>query len=283
MVCIGIVLVAGLLPAWLLGQQQTVGYVLEVAGTWTIEGKPVSKGQGLRGGSLLGNEKKADGDRIVVADTNGGLLLLAECRNNQCRKCRKSGDCDQVIVALPLDPKPVRESETSAAMVIRVISEMIWEKPEKYTFARVRGDSLTDSVLQLGPNGCDLGPALPDIERGTYGVRFKSIPVEGRSGPSFTSETVNLNWVPSTEGRLAVPGLRPGLYELALAPRDSALSGSLTAWVLVTEGNFPKANADFKSAEATVASWGDDVSPEIGQEYLRASLEYLASKLPTGR
>jgi hypothetical protein len=284
MACMVIVLVAGLLPVWIFGQQQTVGYVLEVAGAWTIEGKPVSKGQGIRGGSLLSSAQKADGDRIVVSDTNGGLLLLAECKNNQCRKCRKTGDCDQIIVALPLDPKPVRENETSAAMVIRVISEMIWAKPEKYSFARVRGDSLTDSVLRLGPNGCDLGAALSDIERGAYGVQFKSIPVEGKPTPAFTSETVNLNWVPSTEGRLAVPGLRPGLYQMTLTQRESpAPSAALTAWVLVAETDFPKVSADFKSAEATVASWGDDVSPEIAQEYIRATLEYLASKLPTGR
>src|SRR5262245_41643860 len=172
--CMGaIVLVAGLCPASLFAQQ-TVGYVLEIEGTWTIAGAKIGKGWGLPAGSILSNPQPKEGQRIVVTNTTGGLLFLAECTKNQCSPCRKAGDCTGSIGPLPGLPTVTREAETPTQMIVRVISDMFRNKPEKYVFARVRGDSLTDSVLRLTSNGCDLAPALSDIERGTYGIRFAS-------------------------------------------------------------------------------------------------------------
>ena len=283
--CIGaIVLVAGFRPASLFAQQ-TVGYVLEIHGTWTIEGAAVKKGWGLPAGSTLSNSRPSDGDRIVVTNTNGGLLFLAECRKNQCSPCRKAGDCTGRIGPLPGIPTVTPEAETATQMIVRVISDMFKSKPEKYVFTRVRGDSLTDSVLRLTANGCDLAPALSDIERGTYGIRFASIPIEGRPGPAFSSETLALNWDPAKSGPLSVPGLHPGLYEILLTPRESPAPASavLNAWVLVADADFEKIARDFKSAESMTSSWEESVSPETTQGYLRAHLEYLAGQLQPGR
>src|SRR4029453_11455152 len=265
-----IVLFAGLRPAFLFAQQ-TVGYVLEIQGTWTIAGATVKKGWGLPAGGTLSNARPREGDRIVVTNTTGGLLFLAECTKDQCSPCRKPGDCTGRIGPLPGLPTVTPAAETSTQMIVRVISDMFKNKPEKYAFVRVRGDSLTDSVLRLTSNGCDLAPALSDIERGTYGIRFASIQIEARPAPAFSSETLTLNWDPAKNAPLSVPGLRPGLYEIFLTPRESPApaSGVLNAWVLVADNDFEKMTRDFKSAESMTSSLEDSVSPETTQGYLR--------------
>jgi hypothetical protein len=272
-----------LLPSSLFAQQP-VGYVLEVEGAWTVSGQPIKAGQALAGGSLVTNPQANDFDRIVITNPDGALLLLAECRNKQCSPCVKSGDCKGMLVPLPSTPAPSsRTSESTTSMVFRVVSDMIWSKPEKYVFARVRGESLNDAVLHLNSGRIDLAPALSDIERGMYGVRFRTLPVEKRPSAEWVSETVSLNWDPAKPADVLVPGLRPGLYQIVLTrPGSPGDAGAMSAWVLVADADFSKLGADFKSATSTASSWSDSVAPETTKAYLRASLEYLASQVQSG-
>jgi hypothetical protein len=263
----------------LIAAQSNVGFVLDKQGGWTLAGsrQELSAGQQLPAKGLLSNSSPSDGDRIVIADLNGAVIKRVRCRKKVCRECSESGACYDSIRALPLAGQMAGALASSFAAVM----DLFAGKPERYSAHRVRGEEIAEGVLQLKDGRCDLAPAFQGLEKDRYYVQLKSLSVDAGPAPGVQPDPISFDWDASKPSPISVAWLQRGLYDLILLTKDGTdyYKTGVDAWALVSDAADYRESADeFERATALAAKWGNDVSPEMARGYLRANLEYLASR-----
>lgn len=262
--------------------QGTVGYVLERTGEWTLNGtsNPVSLGSPLPSRAVLRNRHPADNDKIIVADLNWQVMKQVHCHNGVCNECRPSGACYDSIQPLPeAPPQPDVFGTTFAAVM-----DLFVGKPERYSVHRERsiGGDLTDAVLPLINGKCDIRPVFASRVKGTYQFRLESISALAGSERMWESDPLSFAWNPrKPPPPVSLTAIVPGLYKLRLSDNKHGTSASdVDAWVLLCrESEYQTFAGLFENATRRVTEWGQDVSLETSDGYLRAMLEYEAAVL----
>ncbi|HVQ36350.1 MAG TPA: hypothetical protein VMS31_02380 [Pyrinomonadaceae bacterium] len=259
--------------------QQQVGYVVDLEGNWSLNGRAgLSRGQSLPGGGSISAISPTDYDHIVIANLKGAIIARKTCRNR--------GECNAPI-RLPAPPEQpgIIASAFGAAM------NLIWGEPDRYSVHRTRSGELLDAVVQLtGDDQLDMGPVFSKSDAGKYYLRFTRVAV-GRQGGKALARTaqssreirqanpISFDWNPNHPVPVAVPNIRPGLYLLTiLEQQNGAYSPSdLNSWILVSGPNtYGRSAASYQKAVEVTAGWGNAVTPEASRGFLRAHLDQLA-------
>jgi hypothetical protein len=158
----------------------------------------------------------------------------------------------------------------------------MWHGQKSWDEGFSRGTELKESVLGLNNGKLSLASTFSGLPRDLYHVRIRRI--EGGSGmTSFTDidDSIVFNWDPDHATPLAISGIRPGLYEIALMatnPGGQYESNGISSWVLVCETNLPACESSFREASVLTNGWGDTVRPAVRRNFLRTYLQSLSAE-----
>ncbi len=241
-----------------------VGLVLDVTGEWVLYegGKVVGKierGQGLPDGGTV----------RPVPPGEGWIVILLH--NDQVTRCEAGNlrDCQRPFGR---SRKTSRVGRFYAAIVNLILS-----RDPDYESAAPRApdqEGPREAVLSLDGGQVDLMPAFEHARAGRYRLLFAPV---GRAAAGEQLTPVALNWKRGGTAKVAVKGLKPGLYRLLLldATKDDEPSGA-QAWVLVTDAAwFAKTSAAFGEASAWSRGWQARGSREAERIFHRAYLDNL--------
>jgi hypothetical protein len=240
--------------------QEPVGYVIEIEGNWVLEGRPLKQWQGVPPGGVISISSPAKSDRITIA---AGNKLIAS------RICGRPDSCNQ-----PISLPPPEESPSS---ILKWISNKLFGDEGRYKSQSIRGKegNLLEAVALLKDERLDLRATFQNMPKGTYSIVIRTLPREGKRkklGP------IPVEWDPETPAPVAVPPvLTPGLYQFELPNGPDELKGEV--WALVsTPEEYSKVAASFEEVKEMTKKWGEQVEPETVGSFLRAGLEYLATR-----
>ena len=103
----------------------------------------------------------------------------------------------------------------------------------------------------------------------------------GNAAKNNTLGPITFEWNDSKPAVLTVPGITPGLYELTLLEQagEDYRATNTPCWILITtRPNYANVSREFLKMTALTEKWNNAVSPETKESFLRASLDYLATK-----
>ncbi|MGB8511036.1 MAG: hypothetical protein WCD76_21880 [Pyrinomonadaceae bacterium] len=253
--------------------QQQVGYVLEINGKWFLDGNAqLAKGRVLPAGGTISAQSPTGDDYIVIVNLSGRRIIAR-------RTCRDSDECNHPIKL----PRTVASEPSTMNVFMSSLMNLLGGEPDRYAIGTKRGGDLPDAVVQLKDGALDLRPLFESKGKGTYYLRLRAIPREGKPSGGKWTGPLTLNWEQTKPATVSASGLQPGLYELALLDRDGDdyLPSGASAWVLAGKPEeYGKMAASFQEAVALTRMWGADVTAEGVRGFLRAQLDRLATKSP---
>lgn len=252
-------------------EREIVGDVLQVTGTWYIEGKLVKEGP-VRAGSIVRAKTPANApfSTIVIRLRSGTMIT---------RSCSRAGNCGTPI-ELPSKLDLSASSERVAQAQIRASRNR--ERYARLLSGRTAG-SLMSSVVELTEGGIDFSPVFAHDEARLFVLQIELIPrQDGGGGKAATVlGPVRYQWRPEKPIPLPVPGMDPGLYRIRFfTDEDSPEPTGESIWILASDpARFKMLSCSF--AEALSVAKDKDrkllVEPEA---FLRAYLEILAETNP---
>jgi hypothetical protein len=154
-------------------------------------------------------------------------------------------------------------------------------EPDKYIVPSQRGPELSEGVVRLEGNQLDLNPIFKGWEKDRYYLGFRLLSGRGDTSGSKPLEPVVFDWDPTKPSAVSAAGLKPGLYELTLLKRRDGQyrRTNVNTWICISGAlEYVKAEEAFQRMVALATKWGEAVSPEAQQGFLRATLEYLSSQ-----
>lgn len=238
--------------------QTTVGYVLEVSGSWVLNGSnTLSQGERLPAAGSIRLTTRSRSSRIVIANLRGEILTSRNCAVDNCSSA----------IILPRGPKP---SSTWNA-VFATAMELIWGAPDKYSAHRSRSGDISDGVLKIVDGKVDFAPVL--ISQGEQYFRWHRVSNSTDEKP-LGSLPVRLPNPPVVSS----PDLQPGLYSFDLLRRvgDNFETVSSARILITSEDKFEKTRNSFQEAVELTEKWGTSVKPETARLYLQTRLVELA-------
>jgi hypothetical protein len=250
------------------------GWVLDIAGTWVLEGQssPLSRAQTLPVGGVLVNPSPHDDDYITVANMRGEVFKIIRCKDNVCRQCVKGGGCYDPIQPLPQGPDEGGPFFT----VLQGMIQLFFGQPDRYSIHRARSaafDLATESVLKLEGKKLDLGQFMRERMSGTFSFEFDPLDSKMKLDANSQPTTVTIEWNPDNPKSAIVLGVRPGLYRVI----DGTNKRPGSAWVLVCEAaNYDSTAATYESFLKSTESWGGEIDHDAKISYQRAFLDYLS-------
>jgi hypothetical protein len=249
-----------------------VGFVLEVRGSWCINGSAqlLERGAALRQGDRLQVRAPYDvADSITLVGGDGETI--------QMTSCREPGRCNRPVPleALRRGQDPLRQR------MVRVVMKLWRQQPDRYATFGNRGadNELRDSVVAADGRGLVLAPVLGALHGGHYLLHLE--PLLDHDRKRFGAVPVDLE-VDLTAGAgpawvVAAPA--PGLYRLDVTevrPAGRALGPE--AWILVApQGSYQKLSAAFRPAAELAARWQEQAGPDVARRFVRAFLVDLAT------
>ncbi|MDQ3802774.1 MAG: hypothetical protein M3416_02840 [Acidobacteriota bacterium] len=247
--------------------QTHVGYVLEIEGTWHLNGDAsyaLKRWQKLRPGNSISAGSPTPGHRIVIASLNGGIIESRRCEVDDCSKPLRLGGGGQ--------------RRSLPRVIFDATVELLLGSPDRYSLHRNRsyGGALADGVVKLEKGEVDLGPVIRT--EGRFAVRWRALPRSGEAGN--WSSPVALRPERGGPALVAAADLRPGLYEVNLM---RSMAGSYepfaSAWVVVSSAaQYESLATSFRQAVALTEQWGSTVETETSRRFLRAHLDHLAER-----
>jgi hypothetical protein len=225
------------LPAALIGApSDDNAKVIEVAGSWEVSGRP---------GLVQVFDLLPAGSSLKCTSGRGGLTLFLTDGSRLRLNCIKS-------VQVP----PPRRSPGTAESLIGKIHALFQEKgrlPPQATVVRGAGQGPVESVLVLGSRGrIDVSPSLGRLSAGVYWIHFN------RVGSTADPERGRVNTASGFE--IAVPGLKPGLYQVVVtSERDEPIGVPATVLIVSASG---AESAGWLFREATKLASNPDATPD---------------------
>lgn len=248
--------------------QTAIGYVLEIEGTWLLNGsKQLHQGEKVPAGGTIRRRSNSSSDRITIADLQQAPIGSAR------RDCSEGGGCDGTIL-LPASTPPYSfwsaVSETARSAVNGVV-EKILPAPRRRSIHASRSGDLSDEVIRSVNGNVDLRPAVK--VQGAQYLRFRTVGSLDPE-PSKWSDSTKINDLS------ALPFKGTGLFEINLLRSNGTnFEPVASAWILVAEkADFEKANDAFREIRNLTDQWGDKVRPETLRLFHQAALEMLAAK-----
>jgi hypothetical protein len=250
--------------------EERTAYILDVRGQWRLEHSSTDlvRAATVTEGSHLQHFSGSQQDYIVLAG-----LWNAPKRYS----CTPPDGCNQTYTVV----SETNEEESRVAHIYSLVMEL-WRGQKSWDEGFSRGTELRESVLGLRDGKLSVAAAFSALPRDIYHLRIRRI--EGRTGStSFTEidDSIVFQWDPDHAMPIAIDGVRPGLYEIALMatnPGGQYESNGISSWVLVCETNLPVCESSFSEASALTNSWGDTVRPAVRRNFLRTYLQSLSAE-----
>jgi hypothetical protein len=261
---------------WTLSEgdaQQQVGYVLDARGVWFVKGntsQKLFKGSALpAGGEIRTTAPLERGSYIIIADRNGNII--------ESRYCSNPGECGRAIRL----PKSGSKETPLTSRVVGAVMALVSAEPGKYASFISRGSALEEAVVKLSDEQVDLAPVFKNMPVGRYLLRLEQVSSKDRQRVATPVKPVEFDWDPNKPSSLPVIGLMPGLYKVMLLEKegDKYEPTDTDAWVFISgPGEYEQAAASFQNALTVTKQWGTKVRPDTIREFLRASLEHIATQ-----
>jgi hypothetical protein len=250
--------------------EERTAYVLDVRGQWRLEhtSTDLVRAATVKEGSRLQHFSGSQQDYIVLA----GLWNVPKRFS-----CAPPDGCNQTYTIVSTE----NEGQNRVAHLYSVVMEM-WRGQKSWDEGFSRGTELKEAVLGLSNGKLSLAPTFSGLPRDVYHLRIRRIEGE-KEMTHFTEidDSVVFNWDPDHAMPLAINGVRPGLYEIALMatnPGGQYEYNGVSSWALVCETNLSACEGSFREASALTNSWGDAVRPAVRRNFLRTYLQSLSSE-----
>ena len=227
------------------------GFVLDVVGTWYLEGAKPRK--------IAGGDKLPAGGAIapVPADPAARLVM-----------CLSNGTVKTYTAKVTL---PKRAEASVKDKLVRAISG---HYHGGIVHAVSRGEDLSDSVLRLSDDKLEVTSLVSGLRPDTYFLRFA--PAQ-ESLPKESTATVKVDWKPQSKPAVDAASLVPGLYRVQLLDKRTRRPvGSEALALIASAGDYEAQLQTFDEAKALTQSWDEDVRKIVATDVLRACLESLA-------
>ena len=241
-VVICLILLAGnVLPA---ADEKADGWVLAVHGTWTSGAKTLKLGDPVKVNDKV-RGTGAPGDRLTVTLLDGKPHEYT---------CESKPDCTSVIE--PFRPGP----DALPTRIFQALSTLATHREVMPVSAISRGaEGLRQAVLPLDGNQLDLSPAVKQADPGEYTLSLRPISGDRTAKPQARVRG-SVHWDPPALTAAAVPGLTPGLYELAMNSTEGDSIGSVTVLV-ASPADYDPAHQTFEEGKQVLATWPQGVDP----------------------
>jgi hypothetical protein len=263
-----LVLVAAASAAGTVEGQSPIGTVFEIRGRWIIEGEPprvLATGSSLPSNGVIRPPGSPQSDDFLSIVYVSGDPVRFQCPD----------DCRHPV---RLKSYPDIQRLRSWTDRIAIVERLFFGNPQRYVSALTRGGNLTDAVLRLDGDQVDVAGILTDVSRGSYSLRFRSLP--GAEGAAATRESGTFTWDGQGPAIPTVRELVPDLYDVELIEWTSGQGTATGArgWVLLRDATRYRDDARaFDEAQAVTAKWVDVVSSTTRRAFLRSFLDSLAS------
>ncbi len=247
-----------LFVAWLFGlsniasAEEHAGFVLDVVGTWYLEGAKPQK--------IAGGDKLPAGGAIAPkpADPKSRLVV-----------CLFSGKTKTYSTK---DTLPKRGEPSRTDKLMRAISG---HYHGGIVHAVSRGEDLSDSVLRLSDGKLEVAPLVSGLRADTYLLRFA--PAQ-ESTPKDATVTLKVDWKPQAKPIVEAAGLASGLYRVQLLDkRTRQPAGSEALALIASADDYDAALRTLDEVKALTQTWDEEVRKVVGVDVLRACLESLAN------
>jgi hypothetical protein len=248
--------------------EDRTAYVLDVRGQWRLEhtSTDLVRAATVKESSHLQHFSGSQQDYIVLAG-----LWNAPKRFS----CAPPDGCTQTYTIVSTD----NEGQSRVAHLYSVVMEM-WRGQQSWDEGFSRGTELREAVLGLSNGKLSLAPTFSGLPRDVYHLRIRRIEDEnGMTRFTEIDDSVIFNWDPDHAMPLAINGIRPGLYEVALMatnPGGQYEYNGVSSWTLVCEANLSACEGSFREASALTNGWGDAVRPAVRRNFLRTYLQSLS-------
>ncbi len=237
--------------------EDAIGFVMDISGTWRLEGKKtkLAGGDKLPGGATVVPEQPGPKTSIVV--------------------CFYTGEASTYRTRTML---PAR---AEASWSDRIWSVIQGHYRGGIVHAVSRGDGIDDGVAQLDGQQLQLAPLLKNLPAGNHLFKFTPLAddpsiADQESAPP-ASTTLSLRWTPGDSQPLVAGQLRTGLYEVQLLNARSKQPTGAKATVLVATGaKFTTASEQFAKAVALTRTWDEATRAKASVSFLAAYLKALS-------
>ncbi len=238
--------------------QTNIGYVLEIRGSWKLNGKTdLRQTQKLPASGVVSIKSPSRYDYIKIADLNGVVQI-----NKQC-----AAECSFTLPAAP--------AKTSyLGTIFSSIMNLVWsESPNRYSAHRSRSGEYGDGIVKLEKGKIDVSELLKPDEK-TF-VQWREIPAKGEDFGDW-SELVELK---PTDDAVIISdkNLQTGLYEFNFLKRvKNSYEPTASVWILiVSPENYEKSVKTFEQVKELNNKLGDDIKPLTAQMFVRAYLDNM--------
>jgi hypothetical protein len=257
-------------------ERESVGYVFDSTGDWMQDGikLPHKSGDPVYAGAVITLDAA-----YKEAQTRGAAITIILFNGK-----REERSLEQPAnFAKPIElPKSLGEQSSHIGRLLRAMGGLFSGHSEKYLITTVRGADLLqlhEAVVKLDDGEIDLAPVFKTAPAGKYLVRLRLVQIEAPSERNALPESLAFDWKPEREQRLAVPGLRPGLWRVSLLQPEDERPLGVDAWALIcTPNKYEKVAGSFNQVVALTNKWGEKVSNGEVRSLLRTALDALAQQ-----
>jgi hypothetical protein len=241
----------------------TIGFVLEEAGLWTADGKPLHRYDELTPGSVVRLEASS---AAAPARRQGIVILLNDGHTLAC----EGADACQAPIALP---KSLEESPS----FFQRISALFEAQRERFeaTLTRGAGARADDAILPRSHGTIDVSALLAPLDRDASAYESETYTAVITSLDEGSTRELTLHRARS--GSLPLP-VEPGLYSLSLGAPYAAAPLLADVWVLAVEADrYADVTQQYAAARAVEATWPQAAGDDARRAFLRAALQALES------
>jgi hypothetical protein len=252
------------------------GFVAEVHGEWvTVLGDPnwiVSQRSPVFAGQRIRARHPEQASSITIIQSIGSTISV------HCPQDTDACKAPIVIVdqpALRIDNGSSPNSRTSYRQIVDAVIKLVGRQDSDrvLTVARdVFGPQ--PAVLSWKGDQLDLRPALSMVPDGAY---LAELVPESHDSHVAKPARYPATVTSSRAVAVTIPGLRRGLYRLALfSVEESEPVGEPALVLVVSTSDFESSRDSFAQAREMTSRWGDNIEPGIVQNFLTTYLRALA-------
>jgi hypothetical protein len=239
-----------------------IGFVLEVQGTWKVEGP---------GHIVLkaGDSVPAQGIVVQLDKPAGAGMVLVSLRTGEV-KTIDAGHNDLGKIATSQNTKRAWSLASK-----RYHSELV--------SAQSRGGDdqrqLHEVLLSQKGSELDLAPAFEGLAPGLYRLRLE--PIQGLVAGDVTDPIPleTYDWSPSSPAAMKVAIPLRGAYVLYAYRHQTSGPEASAVVVIASPDECKQMDNDFKAARELVTSWGNNAPEAVKVRFLQATLASLAAEL----
>jgi hypothetical protein len=231
--------------------EEHAGFVLDIVGTWYLEGAQPRK--------IAGGDKLPSGGSIAPKPVDPTSRLVMCLFNGKTKTYTAK------------DTLPKRAEPSIKDKLVRAISG---HYHGGIVHAVSRGEDLADAVLRLSDGKLDVAPLVSGLRADTYLLRFA--PAQ-ESLPKDAAATLTVDWKPQAKLVIGAATLVSGLYRVQLLSKRTRQPTGSEALVLVSSADdYDARQKTFEEAKALTQTWDEEVRKIVATDVLRACLESLA-------